>query len=377
MKKKVLLVSEATVGGAYKHLLLWAEYLPKEIFDVSLVLSPLRGQPQIPPFLLNEWNVKCIYIPMKRSVSLLSDLKAFSMLYKHMRKEHYDIVHFHSSKAGFLGRCACLLHAPARIIYTPHCYYFQGQTGFKRFFFKKLEQFAAINTNTVITLSEGEKALTLKENITKPEKIVCTTNALPPGYSKKNRLQKDPVRGRYNISDGALIVAGIGRLTQQKGWGTFLRMAHMVLKTKKNVVFMIVGDGEDYRKLMQAVNKYEINSNVVFTGNVENMHEIYRISDVVLNTSLWESCSYVILEAMAYGIPIVATNIPGNNDFEALRTNQLLFDKNDYSSGVRILNMLLEDNSYRETIGQKMLENFNVNNDFSEFIKIHKFIYTK
>ena len=125
---RVAEVIEATENGTKKHVLQLMAHVDRARYELELVASNLRDpegfQRDIDRLRAEGFVVHLV--PMARTVHPLRDLRALVLLARLFRRQRYDVVHCHSSKAGFLGRLAALLAGCRHIVYTPHCFSFSA-----------------------------------------------------------------------------------------------------------------------------------------------------------------------------------------------------------------------------------------------------------
>jgi len=372
---KILLMLEATVGGAYRHVLQLALFLPKTEFDVSVVLSPLRGYDcDSDAGMLEQNGARCLFIPMTRGISLTGDMKAFMAIRRLLREQHYDIVHTHSSKAGLLGRIAAYLHGAVRIVHTPHCFFFQGKKGVAKWFMKIPERLLARITDCIIAVSDSEKALAEEERITAHDRIYIIKNAVLPG-AVADEDTKARLRKQYDIPEGKKVIAGVGRLTHQKDWATFVHIAAEIVSRRNDVHFLIAGDGEERKRLETLIGKSGLQPYMTMAGYCRRMEEVYSITDVLLHTSLWEGMPYALLEAMAYRIPVAATAVPGNADIISPGRNGYLFSIGRHMEGGRQVEILLDDEQLRSKTGNAGYEYAVTHHSPEVFVRLHRQLY--
>ena len=132
------------------------------------------------------------------------------------------------------------------------------------------------------------------------------------------------------------------------------------LKEYKDVVFYWVGDGEDYCRLK---NKAEtLGINIVFTGFSKEPQRYLEISDIYLSTSRFEGLPYALIEAQSYGIPVVATNVVGNNDVVEDGDNGFLFDsvKDAVEKIMLLKNEITIRQKMSEAAKKSYLQNFTI-----------------
>jgi glycosyltransferase involved in cell wall biosynthesis len=110
------------------------------------------------------------------------------------------------------------------------------------------------------------------------------------------------------------VIGSVGRLAEQKGYTYFLDAAAQVIDEIKQAYFLIVGDGPLADELRAKTIDLNIADRVIFTGSRTDVGELLHCMDLFVSSSLWEGLPTVILEAMACGIPVVATDIPGTTE---------------------------------------------------------------
>ncbi len=134
MKKvKILFGLEAAGGGALKHLVYLVSHLNRDIFNITVILSDKRNNDIAEEInKMKQVGAKVTILPMKRGFNPINDIISFIKIYLLIRKTNFDIVHGHSSKAGALLRLAAYFNHVPSVLYTPHCFYFQGQNGIKK-----------------------------------------------------------------------------------------------------------------------------------------------------------------------------------------------------------------------------------------------------
>jgi len=370
----ILLILESTIGGSFKHVLLLARHLPKDKYKVSVALSHLRNSNSIEHARqLEEEGIKVYNIPMKRSISMLSDLTAFGKIIRLFKSESFHIVHTHSSKAGFLGRMASVFFN-FKVVHTPHCFAFQEKEGWARYAFLLLERFAAMFCERIIAVSTGEYNLILDEHIASARKISLIINAIDENEIVVSN-EIPALKNRLGILPQDKIILGVGRLAKQKDWVKFIEIAAKVLYREKHVCFLIVGSGEESEYLYRLICKLGLEQKIILTGYVTEIYTMYSVADIFVITSLWEGLPYVILEAMMMKLPVVATNIPGNQDLITDRENGFLFEPDQNDDAVIILQKLLNDDCYIHRIGMRGYEYLKANNSFDKFLNNHMRLY--
>ncbi len=319
---KIVHVVECFAGGVFSFLSNLTNELNKEeyivIYGTNRDNTPSNFKEKFPP------NTK--FIPWKnasRSLNPLKDLKALWELYIILKRiDGIDIIHLHSSKAGFLGRIVSfLLGKSKKTIYTPHAISFLrlDVSPKKRKIFIAMEKFASFFGGKIVACSQSEKEAIEEQGI---KNVTFINNGIKPLQIEK----------KVNTSDKITIIS-VGRLSIQKNPKLFNDIA-LEFIDNLNIQFIWCGDGE---------LKSELTSpNIKCTGWIERKElENYLASaDIYLSTSLWEGLPLSVLEAMSIGLPVVLSDCVGNKDL--VEDNGFLYSKKN--EACNILKDLIKNN---------------------------------
>jgi glycosyltransferase involved in cell wall biosynthesis len=139
-------------------------------------------------------------------------------------------------------------------------------------------------------------------------------NALDIHRFGERSSKRHEVRSALGIPENAFLVGSVGRLSQQKGYDLLVDAAVKVLNTDLVTRFVIVGDGIEAQALKQRAEALGVVDKVIFSGQRNDIEAVLAAMDLFVCSSRWEGLSTVLMEAMAAGVPIVATDIPGNRE---------------------------------------------------------------
>ena len=251
-------------------------------------------------------------LPLRRAIGL-HDAAAACALLDLLRRERFDLIHTHSSKAGFLGRLAArLIGVP--VIHTPNGLYFLEQRGFKRRFYLMLERLAGRWTAHMIAVSEGEREVIVHERLVIPERVRLIENGVDAAQVHRlaNEVPATVMRHALGLDDGGPLICAVGRMVPQKDPLTLVRAARRVLQIIPEARFVWCGDGELHRATQQLA--HELGVPLTVSGHLEEIWSAMRLFDVFVLPSLYEGLPFTLLEAMALGVPVVATDVVGTCD---------------------------------------------------------------
>ena len=311
------------------------------------------------------------HIPIDYFVRKLSlkDIIIFFALYEIIKKLKPDIVHTHSSKPGFIGRIVSKICKVPMVIHTIHGFPFHKyQNIFVRFLFTTLDSTAAFFSDYNVFVNKFEKEIATLRLGYSMKKAVTIYNGINP--YKKTKIYSD-----INAKQ-ALNIVSVLRFTKQKNVIFTVKSAISIVKENNNVNFTFIGDGELLQKCIELVLVQGLQERIVFKGWLVNIQEELLNYDVFLLNSLWEGLSLAILEAMSVGLPIICSNIKGNNELVDENNGWLIDPKNKDDLGKIILE-IVSDKAKLQTKGQESLKKVTLQFQYELFIKEYKKIYEK
>ena len=261
---------------------------------------------------IRQLGVRVHDVPMQRSIGL-SDLHAARVLRQVVRQGQYDLIHTHSSKAGFLGRSIAQLSG-VPVVHTPNGLYYLGQHGIKGWFYQTLERLAGRLTTQLIAVSEGERTVIVHDGLVPPDRLCVIENGVDASQIRSEAAtpHAHQLRKQLGINGQHPIIGAAGRMVPQKDPLTFVRAAAQLRQTYPTAQFVWCGDGELRASTEQLAA--QLNVPLIATGHQENSAAIMQTFDVFVLPSIYEGLPFALLEAMALGIPIVATDISGVRD---------------------------------------------------------------
>ncbi len=338
MKKiKIMrIITRLNVGGPAIHSLLLTRRLDPDRFETLLITGQLGRDEGDMGYLAEEMGIRPIIIPtLGRELAALDDCVSFFRIFWLILKERPDIIHTHLAKAGTLGRVAgvlakfvlIFLGKKIRMFHTYHGHIFYGYFGpVKTRVFIYIERALALVCRKVIIISRR-----LKNDIVKTYRIIPETKAavIPLGFDfdrlATNESGAKRFRREAGVAPGEKLVGIVGRLTTIKNHDLFLRAAARCLadNTMPPVRFVVVGDGELRGFLERRAEELKIAPRVTFTGWRHDMGEVYAGLDALMLTSINEGTPVTIIEAMAVGIPVIATAVGGIPDLLGEETEGL------------------------------------------------------
>ncbi len=261
-------------------------------------------------------GMKVIQLPsLLRKICPWHDTLALFSLWRILRAEKPDIVHTHTSKAGIIGRLAALLARVPIIIHTTHGHVFYGHfsPGTSRLFLFLEKCFATIS-DKMVALTEGEKQDYIKFRLCPEEKIIKIHSGVKVDKFLHADIDIKKQKQALGISDSRFIVGTVGWLWPIKGPMYLLKAMAIVWHSKPECELVFVGKGELEEDLKKAASEMGVSAKVKFLGWHREIENIMPVFDLFALASLNEGMGRVLVEAMAAGKPIVASNVGGVPD---------------------------------------------------------------
>jgi glycosyltransferase involved in cell wall biosynthesis len=215
--------------------------------------------------------------------------------------EQPALVHLHSSKAGLAGRLALRGRLPT--IFQPHAWSFEAARGPLRTLALAWERRAA-RWGTTLCVSEGERRRGEEHGIRGEARVIPNGVDLDE-WHEASPEERSAARRRLELEDGPTVVC-VGRLCRQKGQDVLLESWQEVVARVPEARLVLVGDGPDGDALRRAAGP-----STRLVGQRSDVGSWLAAADVVAQPSRWEGMSIGMLEAMASGRSIVASDVPG------------------------------------------------------------------
>jgi glycosyltransferase involved in cell wall biosynthesis len=212
--------------------------------------------------------------------------------------------------------------------------------------------FRCIDVSIVVSESSADSLLT--NYPASPNRVRCIHNGVNVSrYAVDAKAAAKKTRELFGLSAQDLVVTSVGRLHPQKGFPFLLEAMHQVRKDVPNFKLVVVGDGPLRADLLKLVAELDLDGRVVLAGKRDDVPQILQASDIYVNSSLFEGLPFSILEAMAAGLPVVATAVDGNKEIVKDQENGMLVPAEDAGGLAKALTTLAIDDERRRFLGMQ------------------------
>jgi glycosyltransferase involved in cell wall biosynthesis len=336
--------SSLDVGGAETVIANLCRYLNQKLFNVTVCHLKERGK--IGKQLEEE---KYDVIGIERSHHKKTDYLTFIKLRRILQAKKIDIIHTHTLYS-LVDSSLCKLTTPG--IRSVHTFHFGNYPHMaKKYLF--LERMFWRVPDKVVSVGH-EQGNTIKKTYGIPDgRMVTIWNGVAQGQKPDESILSEIAINRKTI------IGSISTFIEQKGLTYLLDVAYSLKKKRNDFVMLVVGDGQLKDELVAKSRILGLDDCVIFLGRIENAAErVLPYFDIFIQTSLWEAMSIVILEAMAYGKPVVATSVGDNGLIIEEGKTGFLVEPKDVDKTVLVLDRLLDQPELREIIGKNAIQKY-------------------
>lgn len=304
MKKRILqIIPTLDRCGAEKQMTLLATRLPREEFDVSVAVLTRTGPLEAP---LLEAGIPLHFVRKRGKV----DPVAYFRLKALIAREQPHLVHTWIFAANAYGRAAARACGVPKIVAAERC-----ADPWKRQPHFWIDRQLARSTDRFVTNSSGVVDFYARNGIPSDRFSIIPNGVAPVEVTDSSRKEhRESVCRELRIDPENLIIGMVARLWPQKRIKEAIWAADQMKFSEMSFHLIIVGDGPERARLLRYRDEVRIRDRVHFLGERDDVSRLMQAFDLLWCTSAYEGQSNAIMEAMAHGVPVLATDIPGNRD---------------------------------------------------------------
>jgi len=353
-KKIFYFITDLDIGGAEKLLLELSKRLPVGQFGVTVGYLEGKGGLQD---LFNACRIPTIHI------------RSFWHLLRHIKSEKYDLIHTHLIKADFLGICAAkILGLPA--VTTKHnTNYFHNRLKL----WEKIDTCFNRMTEKIFCVSESVKNWYVQTQNIDPTKLEVIYNGIDIDYFRNYSQPKAQTEDEAHTFKDMIVT--IASFTDQKGYGVLLEAAKILIRSHPNIYFNLIGEGPLFGALSDSVRHKGMQDAIKMPGTVRDVRPILAEAKIFVLPSLWEGFGLVILEAMAMGLPIVATRVEGIQEILGSEPEAILVTPNSSEALSDGISQVLE-NFPNKTPSYATLESYHIDRVVEKYAQAYERIFS-
>ncbi|MBA2333707.1 MAG: glycosyltransferase family 4 protein [Blastocatellia bacterium] len=365
---RILQISSAkTFGGGERHFVDLCRGLTERGHEVFAALRPTNEWQKRLGFLPAE---KILHVSIRNSFGVLSAKKMAGFI----RDNDIEIVHAHVARDYIPASIACMLAKSPKFVLTRHVL----------FPLKPFNRFALKNLSKAIAVSSGVETA-LQKVFAQPKIAVIPNGIAIEDWSDIDQVKlRGEFRSLHGIPSDAPLIGTVGELILLKGQRDFVLAANEIIKKYPEAYFVVVGkdntiDKKFRRELKRLVKVFRLDDSFLWLDWVDDTAPLLAAMDIFVSASHSESFGLAILEAMASGTAVVATETEGAK--ELLKEKKILVPIKDAVKLAERISFYLEDQDRRQAAGLHFQllarENFSLNRMIDETENLYKEILSR
>lgn len=349
-------------GGAEKQLVSLATRLPRDKFDVH-VCALTRSGPLSAP--LEDAHIPLHAVGKRWKI----DPPAYWRLRRLIRDLRPSLVHTWLFAANCYGRQAAFRCGVPHVVAGERCV-----DRWKVWHELAIDRRLARRTDCVVSNSSGVVDFYVGHGIP-AEKFEVIPNGIEP-ESARTPLTKAQLYAELGLPDNARLIGAVGRLWPQKGYKDLIWSAELLKVVREDSHLLIIGEGPQLAQLLRWRDSQDIADRVHFLGHRNDVPALLPHLSCFWLGSSYEGQSNAVMEAMQAGIPVIATDIPGNRDLVVPEETGFLYPVGDRATLARLTHRLLDDHVLAERFSaaakHRIREHFSVDGMVQRHVALYE-----
>jgi glycosyltransferase involved in cell wall biosynthesis len=312
-------IARLNVGGPALHVAYLSAGLAERGYETTLVAGDVAKGEESMAFVAESAGVEIVRLPgLSREISPVRDLLAALRVAREIRRTRPQILHTHTAKAGAIGRAAAVLSGRARPLVVLHTYHGHVLNGYfgpvGTGVFRAIERVLALFSDALVAVSPQVRDDLVEIGIAPAPRFAVVRL----GIDLEPRVQSSgdgaDLRRRLGIGADRFVVGWFGRMTAVKRTHDLVDALVALRNRGVDACLLLVGDGADREALEAYASECGVARDLFFLGYQKEVGDWYALADAVVLTSVNEGTPVTIIEALAAGRPVVATDVGGVGD---------------------------------------------------------------
>ncbi|MNZ27515.1 putative glycosyltransferase EpsD [compost metagenome] len=318
-------------------------------------------------------------LSIERSPFKWSNITAYRGLKQLIDRNDYDIIHCHTPMGAVLTRLAArnARHRGTKVIYTAHGFhFFTGASKVNWLIYYPVEKWLSRYTDCLITMNREDYERIQKRRFR--AKSIAYVHGVGIDFNKYKPVSADEkaqLRAEYGIENDKFVLIYAAELTRRKNQNLLFEVIDKLRERIPNIQLLLAGKGElevYYKGLAQEMG---LEDRVTFLGHRSDMNKLYAMSDLAVSSSRQEGLPVNVMEAIASGLPVVATDVRGNRDLVSDGVHGLLVELGDAAAFGEAILQLFEKPALRESISReyvRLTKLYSISNVLGEVTPIYR-----
>ncbi len=293
-------------------------------------------------------------IPIARSPFDKNNISAYKMLKTIIKENDFDIIHCHTPMGGMLTRLAAPRNGRAKIIYTAHGFHFyKGASALNWIIYFPIEKLMSAKTDCLITINNEDFRFAQKHFRHPDVKLINGVGYNSEKYFPVSEEEKIRLRKSKGYDKSEFVIIYVAEMNKNKNQ----KMLIDALALTENTRLIIAGADNYNGRYADYAKSVNVENRVDFLGHREDIDELLKLSDICAASSIREGLPVNIMEAMACGLPVVASDNRGHRALVKNGEDGFIVPINDSNKMAEKINLLKDNKELYRGFSQKASEN--------------------
>ena len=315
-----------------------------------------------------------IPLPLEKSMFSPKNLAAVWALYRLMKEERYEMISLHTSLAAFFARLAVFPLGKRRpgVMNTVHGYLFDKDTRWtKRMLLLGAERITAPVTDWLLTMNRQDAEIARRYHLGKKQMCTKGMGVDFARFTPPTQTQREELRQQLGLKPSDLVLIYAAEFSERKNQAMLIQAMQGLTE---NVILLLPGQGDLREACRMQAGRAGLADRVRFPGFVRDMENWYRAADICVSSSRIEGLPFNLMEAMACGLPVVASDIKGHQDLVCSGENGFLYPFGDEKAFTQAVQSLMEA-KVRQRMGEsaeKSVQQYSLTQVFSALTELYE-----
>ena len=323
------------------------------------------------------WEVKAIALPVSKSFFSLQNIRAIFSTRKLLLSGGFDVISSQSTLAGIVTRLAVILagksklseraqNSKVKVFHTAHGYLFYDDKNLKKWAYILPEKLCGTVTDVLMVMNHEDLAIAKKYKLCGKSDRIYYIDGMGIELSKFEHIKETPSpvindwKKSFGLKEDDFAFVYAAEFSKRKNHELLLKgfaQALTALKEldKDNLKLILAGNGVLLEETKAMAAELDINDQVLFPGYVRNIPKLYACCQAAVTTSRIEGLPFNVMEAMACGLPVVASDIKGHRELITHGENGLLFESGNQEQLAEQIAEICKNHSYKNKFADAAL----------------------
>ncbi|MDM5428943.1 glycosyltransferase family 4 protein [Bacillus mycoides] len=303
------------------------------------------------PYVTRKYN-----IPIQRSPLSIQNLHAYKKLKSIIDQNKYHIIHCHTPMGGVIARLAAqkARRQGTKVVYTAHGFHFcKGSPYMNWLLYYPIERILASHTDCLITINQEDYDLAVKHRFpVKDIKLVHGVGIDVQRFTLVTEIEKRELKLQCGYKSEDFLMFYAAEFNKNKNQSFLIRVLAQLKNEMPHAKLLLAGEGPLMEECKKIATQLGVSNMVHFLGYRNDIASLLQMSDLAVASSYREGLPVNIMEAMACGLPVIATDNRGHRELIISNKNGWIIDRDDIKTMSERINTISKNTKLQAQFGQ-------------------------